>query len=55
MTHTVTTNLAAGNLYAALVADNTLIADTLILTAMTLPILSRAKDFFAEQAVPFRL
>ena len=53
--HTVTTNLAAGNFNAALVADNTLITDAFIFAAMTFPILSRAKDSFAEQAIPFRL
>ena len=53
--HTVTTNLAAGYFNAALIADNTLITDAFIFAAMTLPILSRAKDSFAEQAISFRL
>ena len=53
--HALTTNLATGYFNAALVADDTLIADAFILAAMTFPVLSRAKDSFAEQAITFRL
>ena len=55
MAHALTTNLAAGNLNAAFIADNTLITNAFIFAAMAFPVLSRAKDSFAEQAITFRL
>ena len=51
MAHTLTTYLSLCDLNTAAVTDFTLIADFLILTAVALPVLGRAKDLFAEQAV----
>ena len=43
MTHALAANLGAGNLYAALVADDALVAHALIFTAVALPVLGRAE------------
>jgi hypothetical protein len=51
MTHPVTADLGPGHLNAAFVADDPLITDALIFSAMTLPILNGAKDSFTEQTV----
>src|SRR5690606_24073802 len=48
VSHTLTPHLLLGNLYATAVADDTLIANTLILSTMTFPVLHRAEDPFAE-------
>ena len=53
--HTLSSHLGAGNLYAAAVADFTLIADPFILAAMALPVLGRSENALAEQAVPLGL
>ena len=55
MTHTLTPDLALGDLDAAAVADLALVADLLILTAVALPVLGRSEDAFAEQTVAFGL
>ncbi len=57
MPHALTAHLSAGNLHAALIAYLFLIAvfDAFIFAAVALPVLRRAKDAFAEQAVPFGL
>ena len=55
VTHTLTSYLRTGNLNAALLADLTLEANALVLTAVTLPVLLRAKDTLAEQTFLFRL
>ena len=44
-----------GDLHAAAVADLALVADLLVLAAVTLPVLGGAKDLFTEQAVLLRL
>jgi hypothetical protein len=53
MAHALASDGGTGDLDAALLANNTLIADVLILPTITLPVLRRAEDGFAEQAVLF--
>ena len=55
MSHTLTAHAGLRNLYAAAVADNPLVADLLVLSAMALPVLARSENLFAEQTVLFRL
>ena len=55
MPHAGTPHLRARNLHAALFADDALVTDTLILSAVAFPVLGGAEDLFAEQAVPFGL
>ena len=55
MTGTLTTNFLLGNLNTATVADDTLIADALVLAAGTLVILGRTEDTLAEQTITLRL
>ena len=55
MAHALPADLGPGDLYAAAVADLTLVADLLILAAVALPVLGGSKDPLAEQAVPLRL
>ena len=43
-----------GNFNAATVADDTLITDTFVLTAMAFIVLNRAENTFAEQSIAFR-
>ncbi len=49
--HAVTTNLRAGDLDAAALADDALEADPLVLAAVALPVACRPEDLLAEQAV----
>src|SRR5699024_5074670 len=53
--HALPADLGAGDLHAAAVADLALVADLLVLAAVTLPVLGGAKDLLAEQAVLLRL
>ena len=53
--HALPADLGAGDLHAAAVADLALVADLLILAAVTLPVLGGAEDPLAEQAVLLRL
>ena len=55
VTHTFTTNLGMGNFHTATVANDTLETDTLVLTAITFPVLHRSENAFTEQAIAFRL
>ena len=55
VTSTLTTYLLLGNLYTTTVADDTLIADALVLTAGALIVLGRTKDTLAEQTVALGL
>ena len=55
MSHTLTANLGTGDLNATTVADSTLMADTLVLAAMTFPITSWSKNFLAEKTILLRL
>ena len=51
MSHSFAPYLGAGYFNAALFADDTLIADTLVLSAMTFPVLHRSENSFAEKTV----
>ena len=55
MAHSFPSYLGLGYLYSAAVADDTLVSDSLILTAVAFPVLHRSEDFFAEKSVLFRL
>ena len=55
MSHSFTTHFSLGNFNAAAVADNALITDFFILSAMALPVLGRSENTLAEKTVPFRL
>ena len=55
MPHALAAHLGASDLDAALVADDALIADSLVFAAMALPILCRTENLFAEQTVLFGL
>ena len=55
MTHALTTHFLLGHLYAATLADDTFVADTLVLTAVALVILGRTEDTLAEESVAFGL
>ena len=49
--HPLTADLRAGHLDAALVADDALVADPLVLPAVALPVLGRTEDALVEQTV----
>ena len=53
--HALPAHLGARDLHAAAVADLALIADLLVLAAVTLPVLGGPEDTLTEQAVPLRL
>src|SRR5262249_49761035 len=53
--HPLTTDLAAGDLDATLVADDALVADALVLAAVALPVLRGTEDALVEQPVLLRL
>src|SRR5205814_2946214 len=53
--HALAPHLGQRHLDAAAVADHTAIADPLVLPAVALPVLDRAEDALAEQAVALRL
>ena len=55
VTSTLTAHLLLCHLNTASVADDSLVADTLVLAAGALIVLGRTKDALAEQAVTFRL
>src|SRR5690606_25627412 len=55
MAHTLAAYFLFSYLHAATVANDSFVPDTLILPAMTLIVLNRAKNTFAEQAITFRL
>ena len=50
MTHSLTSYLGSCYLNAAALADLSSESDLLILSAVTLPVLGRSEDLFAEQA-----
>ena len=54
MAHALAANLGARNFDAALVANDALIADPLVLAAGAFPVLLRTEDALTEQSVPFR-
>ena len=53
--HPLATDLRAGDLDAALVADDALVADALVLAAVALPVLGRTEDALVEETVLLRL
>jgi hypothetical protein len=53
--HALTPNLLPRHLDAAALADDALVADTLVLAAIALPVLRRTEDAFAEETVALRL
>src|SRR5207247_4080244 len=55
VTHALAAHLLARHLDAAALADDALVADALVLAAVALPVLRRAEDALAEEAVAFRL
>jgi hypothetical protein len=55
MPQSLSANLRKNNLYATLLADDTLMLHPFILTACTLPVLHRPKYLGTKKAIPFRL
>ena len=55
MSHSLTSNGSLCDLNSASVTDNALIADLLVLSAVTLPVLCRSEYLFAEKSVLLRL
>ena len=55
VTHALTTHFRQRDFNAALLANNTTMLQTLVLTAQAFVIFYRAKDFCAKQAITFRL
>jgi len=55
VSHTLTTYFLLSDLYTATVADNALVTDTLVLTAMAFIVFNRTKNTLAEQTVTLRL
>ena len=55
MAHALPAYACLRHFNAAAVADNALISDFLIFTAMTLPVFAGSENFLTEQAVLFRL
>ena len=53
--HPLAADLAPGHLDAALVADDALVPDPLVLAAVALPVLRRTEDALVEEAVLLRL
>ena len=53
--HPLAAHLGAGDLDAALVADDALVADALVLAAVALPVLGGTEDALVEEAVLLRL
>ena len=51
VTHTFTAYLLLGDLYTALIADLAFVADALVLTAETFPVLCGTEDAFAVETV----
>src|SRR5437667_10068946 len=55
MAHALTAHFRACDLYAALIADNSLTTDASIFTAVAVPVLGWAEDALTEQSIFFRL
>ena len=53
MSHAFPADLRAGHFDAAFIADDSLVAYSLVLTAVTFEVLGWAKDSLAEEAIPF--
>jgi hypothetical protein len=52
--HTLSPDFFLGYLYTAAVADDTFVPDSLVLSAMTLPVLDRTKNSFTEETIHLR-
>ncbi len=48
VTHTLTANRGAGNFDTTLIADNTFVTNSLVLTAVTFPVLGWSKNTLVE-------
>jgi hypothetical protein len=55
MAHPLATHLLLSDLHAAMIADNALVADALIFSAMAFIVFHRAENLLAEKAVALRL
>ena len=55
MAHALTAHTCLSNLNTAFIADNALIANLLILTAVAFPVFARSENALAEQSVCLRL
>ncbi len=55
MSHTLTADRGLGNLNTAAITDDALIADLLVLAAVTLPVLHRSKNALTEKSILLRL
>lgn len=54
MTSTLAANLRGSDFYTTTLTDNTLVADTLVLTTRTLVVLARTKNLLTEESSTFR-
>ena len=55
MAHPLAANFCARNLNAALIADDSLMLNSLISSAVAFPVLGRSKNPLAEKSILFRL
>ena len=55
VTHALTADFLLGHFYATSVADDSLVANPLVLAAMALIVFNGAENALAEEAIPFRL
>jgi hypothetical protein len=55
VTHALTTNGGLGYLYATTLTNNSLEADSLVLSTRAFPVLGRTEDLLTEQTVLLRL
>ena len=55
VTHALTSYLLLGNFYTATVTNNSFVTNSLVLTAMTLPVFNWSENTLAEQPAHFRL
>ena len=55
MPHPLAANFLLRHFHPAAIAHDTLVTDSFVLTAMTLPVLGRPEDTLAEKAIAFRL
>ena len=53
MSHTLAAHFGARHFHAAFFADNSLVTDPLIFSAVAFPVFGRSENLFAEKSVPF--
>ena len=51
MTHTLTTNLGAGNFYSTTLANDAFESNALVLTAITFPVTSWSENLLVEETI----